>query len=138
MSVIKVKELTKVFKIPKKEPGFGGAVRGLFNPKFEDKTAVDQISFQVDAGEMVGYIGVNGAGKSTTIKMLTGILVPTGGTARVLGRDPHGQRIANAREIGVVFGQRTQLWWDLAFIESLSLVAKIYQVPEARYKQLLD
>jgi ABC-2 type transport system ATP-binding protein len=81
---------------------------------------------------------VNGAGKSTTIKMLTGILVPTRGNVRVLARDPHRERVANARDIGVVFGQRTQLWWDLAFIESLSLVAKIYQVPPVRYKQLLD
>jgi ABC-2 type transport system ATP-binding protein len=114
-----------------------GAVKALFAPKYEDKVAVDGISFSVDAGEMVGYIGVNGAGKSTTIKMLTGILLPSGGNVNVLGRDPHRQRVANAQEIGVVFGQRTQLWWDLAFIESLSLVAKIYQVPPTRYKQLL-
>jgi ABC-2 type transport system ATP-binding protein len=99
---------------------------------------VGGISFAVDPGEMVGYIGVNGAGKSTTIKMLTGILAPTGGSVRVLGRDPHRDRVANAREIGVVFGQRTQLWWDLALIESLNLIAKIYEVEPARYKQLLD
>jgi ABC-2 type transport system ATP-binding protein len=92
----------------------------------------------VEAGEIVGYIGVNGAGKSTTIKMLTGILMPSGGTVRVLGRDPHRQRVENAREIGVVFGQRTQLWWDLALIESLNLIAKIYDVPSARYKMILE
>jgi ABC-2 type transport system ATP-binding protein len=138
MPVIEVNNLSKVFKIPRKDPGLRGAVKALFVPHYEDKVAVDGISFSVEPGEMIGYIGVNGAGKSTTIKMLTGILVPTGGTARVLGRDPHAQRIENAREIGVVFGQRTQLWWDLAFIESLSLVAKIYQVPESRYKELLD
>lgn len=138
MSVIKVNELSKVFKIPKKEPGFGGAVRGLFNPKYEDKTAVDQISFQVDAGEIVGYIGVNGAGKSTTIKMLTGVLMPTSGTVNVLGRDPHKQRVDNARDIGVVFGQRTQLWWDLALIESLNLIAKIYSVHPIKYRLMLD
>ena len=138
MSVIKVKELSKVFKIPKKEPGLGGAVRGLFNPKYEDKTAVDRISFQVDAGEIVGYIGVNGAGKSTTIKMLTGVLMPTGGSVKVLGRDPHKQRVDNARDIGVVFGQRTQLWWDLALIESLNLIAKIYNVHPVKYKLMLD
>ena len=138
MSVIQVDQLSKVFKVQRKEPGLGGAVKALFLPKYEDKVAVDGISFSVESGEMVGYIGVNGAGKSTTIKMLTGILVPSSGNVRILGRDPHKERVANAREIGVVFGQRTQLWWDLAFIESLSLVAKIYQVPQARYKQLLD
>ena len=138
MPVIKVKELSKVFKIPKKEPGFGGAVRGLFRPQYEDKTAVDQISFQVDAGEIVGYIGVNGAGKSTTIKMLTGVLLPSGGSVKVLGRDPHKQRVDNARDIGVVFGQRTQLWWDLALIESLNLIAKIYSVHPVKYKLMLN
>lgn len=138
MTVIQVDHLSKVFHVQRKEPGLRGAVKALFLPKYEDKVAVNGISFSVDAGEMVGYIGVNGAGKSTTIKMLTGILVPTSGSVRVLGRDPHRQRVANAQEIGVVFGQRTQLWWDLAFIESLSLVAKIYQVPEIRYNQLLD
>ncbi len=85
---------------------------------------------------MVGYIGVNGAGKSTTIKLLTGVLLPTSGEVSVLGRDPHRQRVANAREVGVVFGQRTQLWWDLALIESLNLIAKIYEVEPARYQHL--
>src|SRR5512143_2377767 len=138
MSIIQVEHLRKVFHVPHKDPGLKGAFKALFLPKFEDKVAVDDISFQLEQGEMVGYIGVNGAGKSTTIKMLTGILLPSGGSVRVLGRDPHRERVANAREIGVVFGQRTQLWWDLAFIESLNLVAKIYQVPDARYKELLD
>jgi ABC-2 type transport system ATP-binding protein len=138
MTVIQVKELSKVFKIPKKEPGFSGAVRGLFRPRYEDKTAVNQISFKVDAGEIVGYIGVNGAGKSTTIKMLTGVLMPSGGSVKVLGRDPHRQRVDNARDIGVVFGQRTQLWWDLALIESLNLIAKIYSVHPVKYRLMLD
>ena len=138
MPVIDVKQLSKVFKIPKKEPGFGGAVRGLFNPQYENKTAVDQISFKVDAGEIVGYIGVNGAGKSTTIKMLTGVLMPSGGSVKVLGRDPHKQRVENARDIGVVFGQRTQLWWDLALIESLNLIAKIYSVHPVKYRLMLN
>jgi ABC-2 type transport system ATP-binding protein len=138
MTVIEVKELSKVFKIPKKEPGFGGAVRGLFRPQYEDKTAVNQISFKVDAGEIVGYIGVNGAGKSTTIKMLTGVLMPSGGNVKVLGRDPHRQRVENAKDIGVVFGQRTQLWWDLALIESLNLIAKIYNVHPVKYRLMLN
>jgi ABC-2 type transport system ATP-binding protein len=138
MSVIEVKDLTKVFKIPKKEPGLGGAVKGLFHPQFQNKTAVDGISFRLDAGEIVGYIGVNGAGKSTTIKMLTGVLMPTGGSIRVLGRDPHRQRVDNARDIGVVFGQRTQLWWDLALIESLNLIARIYNVHPVKYRLMLN
>jgi ABC-2 type transport system ATP-binding protein len=113
-------------------------VRALFRPRLDPVVAVDDISFRVDAGEMVGYIGVNGAGKSTTIKLLTGILVPTAGQIRVLGRDPYRQRVPNAAEIGVVFGQRTQLWWDLALIESLHLIGRIYQVEPSRFRHLMD
>jgi ABC-2 type transport system ATP-binding protein len=138
MPIIEVENLSKVFQITKKEPGLAGAVKALFRPNLEKKIAVDGISFTVEPGEIVGYIGVNGAGKSTTIKMLTGVLVPSDGRVRVLGRDPHKQRIANARDIGVVFGQRTQLWWDLALIESLNLIAKIYELPPERYQRLLD
>jgi len=138
MTVIEVKQLTKVFKIPRKEPGLGGAVKGLFHPQYQNKTAVNEINFQLEAGEIVGYIGVNGAGKSTTIKMLTGVLMPTSGSINVLGRDPHKQRVDNAHDIGVVFGQRTQLWWDLALIESLNLIAKIYNVHPVKYKLMLD
>ncbi len=138
MVVIEARDLTKVFNIPRKDPGVLGAVKALVRPHHTEKVAVDAVSFQINRGEMVGYIGVNGAGKSTTIKMLTGILVPTGGTVRVLGRDPHRERVANARRIGVVFGQRSQLWWDLALIESLNMIAKIYEVPAKRYKSLLD
>ncbi len=138
MSVIEVKELTKVFKIPKKEPGLGGAVKGLFRPQYESKTAVNGINFKLEAGEIVGYIGVNGAGKSTTIKMLTGVLMPTRRQHQGLGRDPHAQRVDNAREIGVVFGQRTQLWWDLALIESLNLIARIYDVHPVKYRLMLN
>ncbi len=137
MPAIVAESLTKVYRIPQKEPGVSGALKALFRPRYNDKMAVDGISFQIDPGEVVGYIGVNGAGKSTTIKMLTGILAPTGGSVRVLGRDPHRERVANARNIGVVFGQRTQMWWDLALIESLNLIAKIYEVPPERYKTML-
>lgn len=137
MPVIAAENLSKVFQITQKDPGLAGAVKALFRPSQVRKVAVDGISFSVEPGEMVGYIGVNGAGKSTTIKLLTGVLLPSGGRVEVLGRDPHRQRVANAREIGVVFGQRTQLWWDLPFIESLSMVAKIYELEPARYKQLL-
>ena len=136
--MIQAENLTKVYKIPEKDPGVAGAVKALFRPRYKAKPAVTDVSFTVEPGEIVGYIGVNGAGKSTTIKMLTGILVPTAGQVRVLGRDPHRDRVANARDIGVVFGQRTQLWWDLALIESLTMVGRIYEVPDARFKQLMD
>jgi ABC-2 type transport system ATP-binding protein len=138
MPIIEAHDLTKVFKVPRKDPGVRGAVKAIFRPHHVRKTAVDGVSFEIERGEMVGYIGVNGAGKSTTIKMLTGILLPTSGQVRVLERDPHRDRVENARRIGVVFGQRTQLWWDLALIESLNMIARIYEVPQERYRLLLD
>ena len=138
MPVIQASNLKKIFRVTQKNPGLSGAVKALFKPGFVDKVAVDGITFSIDKGEMVGYIGVNGAGKSTTIKLLTGVLLPSSGVIRVLERDPHKQRVANAREIGVVFGQRTQMWWDLPLIESLNLIAKIYELEPQRYKQLLD
>jgi len=138
MAVIQAQNLSKVFRVTQKDPGLGGAVKALFRPGFVNKVAVDCITFSIEPGEMVGYIGVNGAGKSTTIKLLTGVLLPSSGEVRVLGRDPHRQRVANARDIGVVFGQRTQLWWDLPLIESLNLIGKIYELEPARYQHLLD
>lgn len=111
--VIQVKNLCKIYRINQKDPGVTGAIKALFYQRVQEVKALDHLSFSVQRGEVIGYIGVNGAGKSTTIKLLTGILLPTSGTVRVLGRDPHRQRVANAREIGVVFGQRSQLWWDL-------------------------
>jgi ABC-2 type transport system ATP-binding protein len=136
--MIEAHNLTKVYKIPEKDPGVGGAIKALFRPRFTSKPAVTNVSFMIPSGEIVGYIGVNGAGKSTTIKMLTGVLLPTSGRVSVFGRDPHKERVANARDIGVVFGQRTQLWWDLALIESLTMVGRIYEVPDARFEQLID
>lgn len=138
MNTIHVENLAKVYRIVQKDPGIAGAVKSLFYPRYQDKVAVNGISFDIAGGEVVGYIGVNGAGKSTTIKMLTGILKPSGGKVEVLGRDPHKQRVPNARDIGVVFGQRTQLWWDLALIESLNMIAKIYDIPPAEYRRRLD
>ncbi len=135
--MIEAVNLTKIYHIPDKDPGIRGAVKALFRPRHTSKTAVKDVSFTIEPGEIVGYIGVNGAGKSTTIKMLTGILVPTGGQVRVLGRDPHRDRVANARDIGVVFGQRTQLWWDLALRESLTMVGRIYEVDDARFQRLI-
>ena len=138
MPAIVAEQLSKVYRVAQKEPGLGGALKALVRPRHVEKVAVDGVSFAIEPGEAVGFIGVNGAGKSTTIKMLTGILLPSGGSVRVLGRDPHRERVANARQVGVVFGQRSQLWWDLALIESLNLIAKIYEVPPARYRALLD
>src|SRR5512137_140168 len=137
MAIIQVQDLCKVYRIVEKDPGIAGSFKALLRPRYKDILAVDRINFTIEPGEIVGYIGVNGAGKSTTIKMLTGILTPSGGAVKVLGRDPHRQRVANAREIGVVFGQRTQLWWDLAFVESLNLVAKIYEVEPSLYRKRL-
>jgi ABC-2 type transport system ATP-binding protein len=138
MAIIEVEGLSKAFHVTRKAPGLRGAVSALVRPRREVVTAVDGVSFIVEPGEMVGYIGVNGAGKSTTIKLLTGILLPSAGRIRVLGRDPHRQRQANARDIGVVFGQRSQLWWDLPVVESLRLIGRIYQVEPAHLRRQLD
>ncbi len=135
--MIQVKELRKVFKSPKIDPGFRGAVRSLFKRKFDEKTAVDGISFSIKPGEIVGYLGPNGAGKSTTIKMVTGILTPTSGSCLVDGRVPYQERIENARNIGVVFGQRTQLWWDLPLTETFSILRKMYRVPQKEWDSRL-
>lgn len=143
--MIHVENLTKEFRTPKKHEGFGGAVRSLFSREFTVKKAVDDVSFHIGAGETVGYIGVNGAGKSTTIKMMSGILHPTSGSCRVLGVEASKNRKKNAQNIGVVFGQRSQLWWDLPVSESFGILRRIYQIPPARFaenlayfKQLLD
>lgn len=135
MSLIEVNHLYKEFQIPKRQEGLGGALRSLFHREYTTKNAVQDISFQVDAGEVVGYVGPNGAGKSTTIKMLTGILVPTSGEIRVNGLIPFKERQKNARQIGVVFGQRTQLWWDLPTIESFELLKQVFQIPHQRYQE---
>ena len=138
MPIIQTANLRKVFRSLKRQPGVGGALRTLFSREYEDKVAVDGITMSLDAGELVGYIGPNGAGKSTTIKMLTGILVPSGGEIEVAGLVPSAQRKLNARNIGVLFGQRSQLYWDLPLIESFELLRTIYSVPMARYKRNLD
>jgi ABC-2 type transport system ATP-binding protein len=131
--MIAVENLQKRFWIRQHYHGLGGAVRNLVTHAGREVRAVDGISFRVTAGEMVGYIGPNGAGKSTTIKMLTGILVPSGGQVTVAGLVPWRQRRVLARRIGVVFGQRTQLWWDLPLVESLTLLRHIYHVPATRF-----
>ena len=137
MPLIEVEDLQKTFSIAARRGGAFGAVRSLLAREYRDVRAVDGVSFQLRAGEIVGYIGPNGAGKSTTIKMLTGILVPSGGRIAVDGRVPHQQRVEHVRRIGVVFGQRSQLWWDLPTIESFELLRHIYRIPERRWKQNL-
>ncbi|KGK86253.1 sugar ABC transporter ATP-binding protein [Desulfosporosinus sp. HMP52] len=135
MSLIEVNHLSKEFQIAKRQEGIGGALRSLFHREYTTKMAVQDISFAVNSGEIVGYIGPNGAGKSTTIKMLTGILVPTSGDIRVNGIIPFKERQKNARQIGVVFGQRTQLWWDLPTIESFELLRQVFQIPHEQYRK---
>ena len=138
MPIIRVENVVKEFRTPKRQPGLFGSLRTLFTREYSVKQAVDDISFTVDEGELVGYIGPNGAGKSTTVKLLTGILVPTRGTVEVAGRVPWKEREQNALNMGVVFGQRSQLWWDLPLIESFKLVGKMYRVPADRYRHNLE
>jgi viologen exporter family transport system ATP-binding protein len=138
MPQIVVDGLVKTFRVSERAPGLWGAVRGLVRRRERVVRAVDGISFALDRGELVGYIGPNGAGKSTTVKTLAGILVPDGGRCEILGRVPWRERIAHVSNIGVVFGQRTQLWWDLPVIESFELLRDIYRVPQDRYAAARD
>ena len=138
MPIIETRDLRKVFRTVKRQPGALGALRTLFSASYEERVAVAGVNVSLEAGELVGYIGPNGAGKSTTIKMLTGILVPSSGEVRVAGLVPWERRKENARNIGVVFGQRSQLYWDLPLIESFELLRAIYGVPRADYKRNLD
>ncbi|WP_285706389.1 ATP-binding cassette domain-containing protein [Microtetraspora sp. NBRC 16547] len=131
--MIRVESLTKVFRRPHAFSGPFGALRTLVTRRYDERVAVDGVSFEIPEGEIVGYLGPNGAGKSTTVKMLTGILTPTSGRIEVDGRVPWRDREANARAVGVVFGQRSQLWWDLPLIDSLRLVGDLYDVPAARF-----
>lgn len=133
--MIDVTHISKDFISPKKYPGLKGAIKGLFSSEKVIKNAVKDISFHIDKGEIVGYIGSNGAGKSTTIKMMTGILTPTSGECIANGINPSKDRKANAANIGVVFGQRTQLWWDLPLSESFSILKEIYDVSDEDYKE---
>ena len=133
MPLISVSHLCKDFQVFRHHRGLAGAFRNLFTRDYGAINAVSDVSFSIERGELVGYLGPNGAGKSTTIKMLTGILVPTSGEIVVNGRVPWKERAAHALEIGVVFGQRTNLWWDLPVVESFDLLHHIYRVPEQRY-----
>lgn len=138
MLAIDVKDLRKQFKVQKNRAGLSGAFKDLFKREYTEVTAVNDITFQIPQGEICGYIGENGAGKSTTIKMLTGILVPTSGELKVNGYVPHRDREKFVKGIGVVFGQRSQLWWDIGVIESFHLLRKVYNVPLNDFNRRLD
>lgn len=133
--IIEVRDLTRDYRLTRKREGVVGGFIDLVRPRKEILRAVDKVSFTIDQGEMVGYIGANGAGKSTTIKMLTGILTPTSGEVTVGGMVPWKKRLQYTRHIGAVFGQRTQLWWDLAVVESFRLLKKIYEVDDRVYAE---
>lgn len=128
--IINVQDLSKDFKVHHNHKGYLGAFRNLFDHSYDLVHAVDKVTFDVKPGELVGYIGPNGAGKSTTLKMLAGLLVPTSGSLEVNGYLPWKQRKDYVREIGVVFGQRTTLWWDLPLTDSIELLQRIYEIPE--------
>jgi ABC-2 type transport system ATP-binding protein len=135
MSLIHIETLSKQFKILNRHPGLGGAIRDLFSNDYRTVKAVDGISFDIEPGEIIGYIGPNGAGKSTTIKMMTGILKPSDGTILVNGHIPYANRIHQAQIMGVVFGQRTQLWWDLPIIESFKILKEIYKIDQHTFDE---
>ena len=136
--IIGVNNVKKYYKIAQKEKGMFASIRQLFNRKYTIKKAVDDISFTINKGEIVGFIGPNGAGKSTTIKMLSGILYPDSGNVKINGYIPYKQRKEYVRNIGVVFGQKSQLNWDLPLIESFELIKYIYKIPQKKYEENLD
>lgn len=137
-NVIELSNVIKQFVSTKHEPGWRGAVKGLFTKEKVTKTAVDDVSLAIQKGEIVGYIGSNGAGKSTTIKMMSGILTPTSGNCLVNGLEPYRNRKKNAKNIGVVFGQRTQLWWDLPLSETYTVLKEIYDVSDDDYQERMN
>ncbi len=136
--MITMKHVCKTYQIHKRDAGFLSACKSLFHKEYEYVNALDDISFTIGDGEMVGYIGPNGAGKSSTIKILSGILTPDNGTCLVNGRVPWKERIPHVAEIGVVFGQRTQLWWDVPVLDSFALLKDIYRIDAATYKHNLE
>jgi ABC-2 type transport system ATP-binding protein len=137
MTLIHIQDLSKHFRILNRHEGLKGAVRDLFSGDYRTVKAVDGISFDIEPGEIVGYIGPNGAGKSTTIKMMTGILKPSAGLLQVNGLVPYDNRMRQAMIMGVVFGQRTQLWWDLPVIESFKILKEIYKVEQKMFDEHL-
>lgn len=138
MALIEVQGLTKAFRTYKKQPGFKGALRGLFHRKYEQTFAVKDVNFTVEEGELVGFLGPNGAGKTTTLKMLSGLLYPTSGSARVLGYVPWERDDGYRRQFALLLGQKNQLWWDLPARESLELNSKIYGIDERLFQRTVD
>src|SRR5213592_3465064 len=138
MPTIEVNGLTKTFRTYKKQPGFGGAVKGLFRRKYEQTVAVKDVSFTIEPGELVGFLGPNGAGKTTTLKMLAGLLYPTAGSAKVLGFTPWERADGYRRQFALLLGQKNQLWWDLPARESLELNARIYGIERERFERTVD
>lgn len=136
--MIELKNLTKVFKKPIRKEGLLGMFSTLFSRRYEEKVAVNDISLTIADGEIIGYIGANGAGKSTTVKMMCGILTPTSGAVYIDGEEPYKKRRRIARKIGVVFGQKTQLWWDIPLIESFKVLKEIYQVDDKSYGERME
>ena len=130
--------LSKAFKAPKRAAGVKAAVKSLFHREYNKIQALYDISFKIGEGEIVGYIGPNGAGKSTTIKVMSGILLPDKGVCRIMDRIPWKERIEHVRNIGVVFGQRSQLWWDVPVVDSFELLQDIYKIPQKEYKKNVD
>lgn len=138
MPIIEVENLSKIYRTQKRLPGLAGAVQGLFNRQYTEVRAVDGVSFNIEEGELVGFLGPNGAGKTTTLKMLSGILYPTSGTAKVMGFTPSDRKNEYRRQFALVMGQKNQLWWDLPAQESLFLNKEIYGVSDGDYKETLD
>lgn len=136
--MIKVEHISKTFQVSRRNAGFSEAFKALFHRQYECIKALDDISFTIEDGEMVGYIGPNGAGKSSTIKVLSGILTPDQGSCIINGRIPWKERTAHVSQIGVVFGQRSQLWWDVPVIDSFELLKDIYRIPTNLYKNNLE
>ncbi|MBS0656654.1 MAG: ATP-binding cassette domain-containing protein [Verrucomicrobia bacterium] len=136
-AVVEVRDLTKVYRVFKKEPGLAGAVKGLFSRRYEEVRAADAVSFQIQEGEFVGFLGPNGAGKTTVLKMLSGLLNPTSGSASVLGFTPWARENAFKRQFSLLMGQKNALWWDLPARESLELNRAIYEIPEAQYREVV-
>lgn len=137
-SIIKLTNVTKEFKVLNRHEGLKGSIKDLFSRDYKIVRAVDNINLEVEQGEIVGFLGPNGAGKSTTIKMMTGVLEPSLGELIVNNRTPYKERAKNSQEIGVVFGQRSQLWWALPLVESFKLLKDIYQISDENYKEMLE
>ncbi len=137
-AIIEIKNVTKEFKVLNRREGLKGSLKDLFSRNYKTVRAVDNISMNIEQGEIVGYLGPNGAGKSTTIKMMTGVLEPTFGEILVGGNVPYKNRAKNAQEIGVVFGQRSQLWWALPLVESFKLLKDIYQISDSDYDAIME